>query len=315
MKQFKKLILASAVGSLLLSATAANAAATVSYNFANTRAASFTSQDGLSKGPTGWSGVGPNYTGNLPADWYVGFDAAGGKANVTSAGALAAGSQELMVGPKAFADHLTPADGTNNWGHTADFGLFSLTTTSNVTITLSSDNSLIGHTFQDNASAPVDDNGEIIPTPWIGAANTARLAPGFSVWKNWSGAGGSRHAEWDQNGAINPFTNNPLGSDSVTIPETLASGCNVAGAACAFNATRGSSSSISTATLTLLNLAPGNYSIYLGGYLGIAGPTEAANAVAYSATLTAAPVPVPGAVWLFGSALAGFVGRRQFKKA
>ncbi len=54
------------------------------------------------------------------------------------------------------------------------------------------------------------------------------------------------------------------------------------------------------------------YSILLGGY---SGPDNYGPHAGYSLSITSAPVPVPAAVWLFGSALAGMgvLGRRKEK--
>jgi len=66
--------------------------------------------------------------------------------------------------------------------------------------------------------------------------------------------------------------------------------------------------STASATLTLF-LAAGEYTLILGGYNG----TSPGANLAYTATISASPVPVPAAVWLFGSALAGLgvFGRRK----
>ena len=54
------------------------------------------------------------------------------------------------------------------------------------------------------------------------------------------------------------------------------------------------------------------YSIYLGGV----GFSQWSTGVdGYALNVTTSPVPVPGAVWLFGTALAGFVGLRRRKTA
>jgi hypothetical protein len=64
--------------------------------------------------------------------------------------------------------------------------------------------------------------------------------------------------------------------------------------------------------LTFMALAGQVYSIYLGG-AGVGRWN--ANVADYSLSITTAPVPVPAAVWLFGSALAGMgvIGRRKAK--
>jgi hypothetical protein len=61
----------------------------------------------------------------------------------------------------------------------------------------------------------------------------------------------------------------------------------------------------------IFSLAAGQYSIVFGGN---PPPGTAGASVAYQATLTTAPVPVPAAVCLFGSGLIGLAGlaRRKF---
>jgi hypothetical protein len=58
-------------------------------------------------------------------------------------------------------------------------------------------------------------------------------------------------------------------------------------------------------------LTAGNYTLILGGYDG----TTAGGNLLYTATITASPVPVPGAIWLFGSAMAGLLGVSKRKRA
>ena len=53
------------------------------------------------------------------------------------------------------------------------------------------------------------------------------------------------------------------------------------------------------------------YSIALGGN-GVGRWNE--NVAGYKLTISSSVVPVPGAVWLFGSALAGFIGMRRCKE-
>ncbi|MDD2800935.1 MAG: VPLPA-CTERM sorting domain-containing protein [Methylococcales bacterium] len=74
-----------------------------------------------------------------------------------------------------------------------------------------------------------------------------------------------------------------------------------------------------------VNLAAGSYLLAIGGScndLQNCGPVTSINATTGVASwgtgwheLTVAAVPVPGAVWLFGSALAGFAGMRRRKSA
>jgi len=62
--------------------------------------------------------------------------------------------------------------------------------------------------------------------------------------------------------------------------------------------------------LTFYALANQTYSIYLGG-AGVGNWSQ--NLADYKLNITTSAVPVPAAVWLFGSALAGMgiIGRRK----
>ncbi|NOS81448.1 MAG: hypothetical protein HOP32_07715 [Nitrospira sp.] len=67
---------------------------------------------------------------------------------------------------------------------------------------------------------------------------------------------------------------------------------------------------------TFQNLAPGNYLAFVGGAAYTTQTNQAGRGI--GGTLTITPVPVPAAVWLFGSGLAGLVGilkRRQTRAA
>jgi len=58
----------------------------------------------------------------------------------------------------------------------------------------------------------------------------------------------------------------------------------------------------------VFSLEPGLYTLVFGGNArDVTGATLGFD-IGYQATLTTAPVPVPAAVWLFGSGLAGLVG-------
>ncbi|WP_152428844.1 hypothetical protein [Methylomonas sp. MK1] len=132
------------------------------------------------------------------------------------------------------------------------------------------------------------------------SSDGSNLRPAFGLWSGWDTAGSSsRHQSYLNNGALNPMAASPLGT-------TLAL---VDASAWTFAATQGTTA---TATLTRF-LTAGNYTLILGGYDGTVGGAN----LAYTATISAAasPVPVPGAVWLFGSAMAGLVGFGKRKTA
>jgi hypothetical protein len=117
----------------------------------------------------------PSYLGALPASWYTVLNAADSalldSAQLPSSVHMGyAGKPELTVAGKAYQDVTTPTAPTN-WGHNSDFGLFRLTSASDVTITVSAD-------------------------------NNSNLSPGFSVWQGWdSSTSSTRHQTWANNGA------------------------------------------------------------------------------------------------------------------
>ncbi len=109
----------------------------------------------------------------------------------------------------------------------------------------------------------------------------------------------SHHGAWNAPGAATPalFTkNNPFGTTGLT---NIGYSDNV-------DAVNGYS---------FLAEAGKQYSIYLGG-VGFSRWNTGVDGYALNISTSAtAPVPVPGAVWLFGSAMAGFAGMRRRKLA
>lgn len=116
------------------------------------------------------------------------------------------------------------------------------------------------------------------------AADNSSLLPAFSLYSGWdSGAGSDRHATYVNN------ANNPLGTSGLTLLAAVA------------NDGDGS------VTYDFGPLAVGKYSLFIGG------DDFGAGAGKYTVSMSA--VPVPGAVWLFGSALAGLIGFGRRKAA
>lgn len=109
----------------------------------------------------------------------------------------------------------------------------------------------------------------------------------------------NHHGAWNNPAAGKPYTmDNPFGTTGLT--------------------NKGYSDNVDAVTgYTFLAQAGQTYSIYLGGVDFSKWNTGVDNyKLAISSSLTA-PVPVPAAVWLFGSALAGMgvIGRRKKKGA
>jgi len=131
------------------------------------------------------------------------------------------------------------------------------------------------------------------------ASDGSDLRPAFGLWSGWdatSAGGASRHQAYLNNGALNPM--------GAVLDSTLS----VVGAdAWAKAETQGTTAS---ATLTRF-LTAGDYTLILGGYDG----TTAGGNLAYTATIFAAPVPLPAAVWMFGAGLMGWLGIQKRKMA
>jgi len=137
------------------------------------------------------------------------------------------------------------------------------------------------------------------------AADTAAgstFTPGFTLFSGWADTGtGNKHQAWNDTGdVLNPNTLSATGLTAIDASWTTTAG--------------------GTASLNLTNLAAGHYSIWIGGNGD--GCTVGASCAApanqqFIATFTASPVPLPGAAWMFGTALAGFAGirRRNLSKA
>lgn len=115
------------------------------------------------------------------------------------------------------------------------------------------------------------------------SADGSGLLPAFSFYQGWDAGGGMRHDTYVNN------ANNPLSTTGLTLLQSVAN--------------PGAASSV---TYTFTNLATGHYSLFVGGDDGAAGGR-------YTANMTLTAVPIPAAVWLFGSAVMGLlgIGRRQ----
>lgn len=105
------------------------------------------------------------------------------------------------------------------------------------------------------------------------------LKPGFSLFQGWDVGSASERVQPFQNNA-----DNPLGTSGLVFQDS------------ASTTTPGGS-----AVHLFTNLPAGTYSLFVGG--NFAGGTGAPGK--YTVSLTASPVPLPAAAWLFGSGLLG----------
>ncbi len=140
-------------------------------------------------------------------------------------------------------------------------------------------------------------NSNLLITVAADASQNSSFTPGFTLFSGWdAGTTSTKHQSWNGTSALpgNPATPTTLGSTDLTYvghAATTAAG--------------------GTVSYLFTNLAAGDYSLWIGGN----GTGNTTTNQSYVATISASPVPVPGAVWLFGSALAGVVGLRRRKQA
>lgn len=174
------------------------------------------------------------------------------------------------------------------WRHDLDVGLFKSDTTGLVTLT---------------AQGILNPSAQFGFTIFHGMDNTT---------------GYMHHVSWNANNNTTGITNasNPyIGGTYAASNYGTNSGTGLATAdiVAASIGALGSSPFVGTTnmnSITFNAVAGEYYTIFLGGYMGGAWATTTDG---YS--LTVSQVPVPGAVWLFGSAMAGMVGFGRRRKA
>jgi len=290
MTQFKKLAIAGAVTALMMSATAAEAH--VSYNTFTTTATSQTD---------GWTRIFDGADADAIA---TGPESQGNKGTLapwlgTSGGALPfgyTGSSHLNWAAEIHAAgdslEVSAADSLADYGVAAeiDTGAGAWKDTNGTGWKHQTDIGLIKSNVTQNVTINLSTLGIAGTPPGLLVNNNF----GVTVFTGMDTNTGnySHHGSW--NNATKPETNsNPFGTANLTYLTHDATVDSVNG-------------------LTFTALAGQIYSIYLGGN-GVG--TWSQNVSDYKLNITTSPVPVPGAVWLFGSALAGFVGLRRRKIA
>ena len=130
--------------------------------------------------------------------------------------------------------------------------------------------------------------GDLVVTVEADTSLSSTFAPGFTLWSGWDQGFGNKHQAWN----ANPNAPTPLGATGLTYKGHAAT------------TTDGGS-----VTYTFTGLTAGQYTLFIGG-----NGSNNSNEY-YKANLKVAAVPIPAAVWLFGSALAGMgiIGRRRDK--
>ncbi|MDD2739737.1 MAG: hypothetical protein PHR94_12465 [Methylomonas lenta] len=124
--------------------------------------------------------------------------------------------------------------------------------------------------------------GNLTVTVAADSSLNSTFAPGFTLFSGWDAtATSNKHGSWN----ADPFAPTTRGSNELTYVGHAATTTDGGSVAYTFN-----------------GLAAGHYSLWIGGN-GADNTDEY-----YKASLSVAAVPVPGAVWLFGSAVAGMIG-------
>jgi hypothetical protein len=118
------------------------------------------------------------------------------------------------------------------------------------------------------------------------AANNSTFVPAFTLWQGQQLIGGDHHVFNNAGNFAWAPDLNYIGNE----------------------ANLGALSSITK----VFSLAAGDYTLNFGGNPPAGTPGAQ---VGYQATLTTAPVPLPAAVWLFGSGIAGLVGLARRRRA
>jgi hypothetical protein len=301
MFQFKKLAIAGAITASLMGATAAQAH--VSYHISSTggEAPNVNGTGTITTGSwTGGSPVAKGYVGNLPATWLANIHHTGDVYEVSKADAIA---ESASVNASTFklesiSNKWNPL---HSWGNALDFGLIDLDVAGNVTIK-------------------------------VQAESGSLFNPGFTLFQGWDTASTSnKHTSWNVN-PVAPSSSNPTSGAAANTNPTLQPlrtlGLSYIGHASTSSSDGGvdySYDSVAKAVeITFNGLSAGKYSLWIGGNNtgpGIGGAAATCTGCTgttnqqYLANISVAAVPVPGAVWLFGTAMAGMVGIGRRKAA
>lgn len=292
MSQFKKLAIAGAITASLIGANAAQAH--VTYHLSAEGGEAPNSNGTTTTGSwTGGSPADKGYVGNLPTTWLANVHHYNDVYLVSKADAIVEGAAASFK-----------LETTNNkwnplhsWGNAMDYGLLNLDVAGDVTIK-------------------------------VQAETGSLFNPGFTLFQGWDTSSTSnKHTAWNAN-PVAPSSTNPATNTNPTLQPLRTLGLTYLGHASTTSSDGGvdySYDSLSQAvSITFSGLSAGKYSLWIGGNAtgtGICGPTCTSNGSTgstnqqYLANISVAAVPVPGAVWLFGSAVAGMIGFGRKAKA
>lgn len=286
MNHFKKAALAGAIGALMLTAGAAQAHVSYHIDAAGGEAPN-TNGTTTTGSWTGGSPAAKGYVGNLPTTWLANVHNYNTVYEVSKADAIA---ESASVNPTTFKleSHNNKWNPLHSWGNALDFGLINLDKAGNLTIKVQAET---GSIFQ----------------------------PGFTLWQGWDAtSSSSKHGSWN----ANPNAPTTRGSAELSYIGHASTTSSNGGVDYSYD------SATQAVSITFNGLSAGKYSLWIGGNAtgtGICGTsctgngstiskTESTNQQ-YLANISVKAVPVPAAVWLFGSAIAGFVGMGKRKKA
>jgi len=290
MIQFKKLAIAGAISASIIGAT--NAEAHVSYHLSDLGGEAPNVNGTTTTGSwTGGSPAAKGYVGNLPTTWLANVHHHNDVYEISKADAITEGANAGTFKLESTNNKWNPL---HSWGNALDFGLIDLDVAGNVTIK-------------------------------VKAETDSLFNPGFTLFKGWdTSSTSSKHGGWNAN-PFAPSSPNPTTGSAANTNPTLQPlrtlGLTYVGHA-ATNSNDGGvnysyDSVAQSVEITFNGLSAGKYSLWIGGNNtgpGIGGANPSSIGATgntnqqYLANISVAAVPVPGAVWLFGSAVAGLIG-------
>ncbi|WP_064039990.1 hypothetical protein [Methylomonas koyamae] len=219
-------------------------------------------------------------------------------------------SHNDTVAAKAWADGGSPAG--SGWGHTSDWYQFQVTSATGVKIVVSANdaNALLHPGFSIwSVNGPVDHSSGAHRYSQVSGPEASGGAH-KNQWMNALGAGNPPATSTHVTGFVGYSNGNSNAADS-----NFTNGAGYAVGTGSAGSSRGSNGGLDWAALDLANLAPGYYIMAVGGSCytqtncGTANGTGGWKAGSYNVQINA--VPVPGAVWLFASAMLGMLGMKR----